>query len=93
VHKEPASRSVDRIEQQLDKLDSKIDMLVSTQAALDKTLALNTQSLLEHMKRTELLEAVVQRLDKAYLKASIFVSVAIGAFAILKDPIFKFLGL
>ena len=40
-----------------DRLENKIDKVQETLASIDKTLAVNTESLVTHIKRTNLLES------------------------------------
>ena len=46
------------------RLEEKIDKVVESVANIDKTLAVNTSSLQEHIRRTELLEDAVEPIKK-----------------------------
>lgn len=48
---------------QLDRLHAKLDKVVESIHSIDKTLAVNTASLEEHVKRTNLLQTKVEALD------------------------------
>lgn len=52
------------MEKRLDRLEGKIDKTLDSIAAIDKTLAAQHVSLLDHIRRTELLEAAIQPLEK-----------------------------
>lgn len=58
-----------------DKIDEKLDRVIKSQNDMNVTLALNTDHLADHMKRTALLETVVAkqttRIDKIMVTASV----------------------
>lgn len=68
------------MEKKLDKLESKIDKLDEKLDNIDRTLAINTTSLSEHMKRTALLEKHVNDLPK---KALTYISILGGIITVL----------
>lgn len=47
-----------------ERIEDKIDKLADKLANIDKTLAVNTSSLVEHVRRTNLLEERVEPLEK-----------------------------
>lgn len=55
---------MDLVLEKLDKLDSKVDRLDGRLDSVDKTLAVNTEQLAGHMRRTELLEADLKPIKK-----------------------------
>lgn len=64
----------------LDKLEEKVDHIQQNMAEINKTLAVNTESLIHHVKRTDLLEAKINSLPQ---KALTYVSLLSGVLAIL----------
>lgn len=53
-----------RIEDKIDKLDSRVDNIDVSLAKISITLDKNTDSLNEHIKRTNLLEEYIKAIDK-----------------------------
>lgn len=83
--------SQDRIQElileRLSKIDVKVDKLDDRIASIDRTLAVNTESLVQHMRRTALLEddlkpvkKHVNRLDGA-MKTFAFISLVVAILA------------
>ncbi len=46
------------------RLIKAVDQIERTLASMDKTLALNTQSLIQHMKRSDLLEQKIEPIER-----------------------------
>ena len=53
----------DRLESKLDKLDERLDKIDIHLGKVDITMSRNTDSLEEHMKRTELLEGQLESIQ------------------------------
>lgn len=68
------------MEKKLDKLEGKIDALDDRLDKIEITLAKNTVSLIEHVKRTNLLE---KRINSIPGKILTYVSLAGGIFTLL----------
>lgn len=51
------------------RLEGKIDKILDRLGSIDTTLAVNTESLAEHMRRTEALEKVITPLERGYTMA------------------------
>jgi hypothetical protein len=51
---------------QLDRLESKIDLINKQQHQNNITLAVNTEQLAEHMKRTSILESRIDPIENTY---------------------------
>lgn len=47
------------MDRKLERLESKIDAIQESVHNIDKTMAINTESLIAHMSRTKLLEKIV----------------------------------
>lgn len=71
---------LDRLESKLDKtIEAVTDIALST-ARLEVHVEKNTENLEEHMRRTELAEMRIERLEKAehWVKGAVWVVVGIG---------------
>lgn len=55
---------LNHIEEKVEKLDEKLDKVSERLNSIDITLAVNTESLVEHIKRTNLLEAELKPVSK-----------------------------
>ena len=64
------------------RIEGELREIKSTLANQDKTLAANTMSLQEHMRRTEVLE---RRLDSIWSKALMALSIIGGLLMLLKN--------
>lgn len=54
----------DKVEKKLDAVEEKLDKITEHLSSIDVTLAVNTASLVEHVKRTNLLEAELKPVSK-----------------------------
>jgi hypothetical protein len=58
------SERIAKVEHKIDAVDEKLDKIVERLGSIDTTLAVNTASLVEHVKRTNLLEAELKPVSK-----------------------------
>lgn len=82
-------RVVNKIDGKLDKLDDRMDKLENSYARMEVTLEVNTASLQEHMKRSDLLEKQINLVDrkvseaetglKTVVKVGVLLSVLVSA--------------
>lgn len=70
-------RVVNKIDGKLDKLDDRMDKLENSYARMEVTLEVNTASLQEHMRRTDILEKAHVS-DKAVRKFLMWVIGVVG---------------
>lgn len=74
---------------------SKLDEITRKLASIDKTLAVNTEQLKVHVKRTDLLESKVESLDQDVTKLRGFFTIAgwvIGIAATILTVTFEIYG-
>ncbi len=91
---EQENQLLNLIIQALDKLDAKIDQIKEKHENLDVTMAVNTESLKEHVKRTNLLEKRLERDVEPALKfynGIIFIGKVLGLLAIVATMIGAFI--
>ena len=69
-----------RLEKSLDKMNEKVDKICNGMSEMNTTLAVNTRELETHIKRSELLEARVDKMDAHFNKI-------LGAFILLQFAI------
>lgn len=79
----------------LDKLDEKLDKANEKVSEIDKTLARNTDSLAEHMRRTSLLEDELKPIKKhmALFEAGLKILGVLSVVTGLAAGVLKLLGL
>jgi len=85
------SERIKNLEEKVDKVDEKLDKIVEKISSIDVTLAVNTESLVQHIKRTNLLEEQLRPVSKhvammegAFKVIGILASVAAFAVGIAK---------
>lgn len=68
------------MERQFDRIDNKLDQLGSKIEDINVTLAVNTKSLQEHMRRTEIAEAHLIELENRIMPITLHVERVRGVF-------------
>lgn len=58
------SERIAKLEKKIDAVDEKLDKITEHLSSIDVTLAVNTESLVTHVKRTNLLEAELKPVTK-----------------------------
>lgn len=72
-----------RLDDKIDKLDEKVDQVNLTLAKIEITLGVNTQSLVEHIKRTNLLEEKLEPVEKHVTNVNVIGKFLMGALGVI----------
>lgn len=86
-----SSELLNRIDGKLDKLDEKVDVIDSKVTKLDVHVEKNTKDLDEHMKRTDLNEQRIVRLEKIeqWLRGATWITLGLGSLFVALLKYFK----
>lgn len=68
------SDQMDKLGRDIDKINTKLDKLVDHQHSIDKTLVKQEANISEHIRRTDLLEKKVEKMDGEYQPVSRYVN-------------------
>lgn len=82
---------LEKIDGKIDKLDDKVDSIDLKVTKLDVHVEKNTGDLSEHMRRTELNENRIFRLEKIeqWLRGAIWITLGLGSLGLIAINLFK----
>lgn len=82
---------LEKIDGKIDKIDDKVDNIDLKVTKLDVHVEKNTEDLSEHMRRTDLNEGRIFRLEKIeqFLRGATWVTLGLGSLALLAIKLFK----